>query len=642
MSGGSLEASDSGFHIYVGSSGNGTFDQSGGTVDLGDGAVNIASNSSGTGAYNLSGGSLSASAINNHDTFSMTGGSLASGVIFYNHGRFSYTDGVFGGTLHLYDDGYMTIAADTGLTVEGGMVNEDDFSIYSGRALNVNGSGLENKGVITLAGGTLGGSGQLVNKGRMYARGLIEGSGGFTNEGLFEQIGDLTMDNSGGFTNNMFMKLGENDFLTLESAMANSGTITLFDTIVNGTAQLTNDVGGVIRGDGLITTAFSNAGSLMVTGSTGISRDFTNTGKIELNDEAASLRGGAITNQGTIHGRGQVANDIANSGTIEALNGALSLAGQVTNGSAGRMSAPAGGKILVSRGLAANDGRISLQGGIFDNNGQAMTNNSQISGYGTLRTGGLTNAADILLAGGSSTVDGTVTNSSGAAIEIAHGHATFNDDVTNNGQFKTTDASVSFAGGFTNNGSYFSDPSVNTFRNLSVGENGVLIGLEEGDTFRIMGDFWNASTNRQGWNTMMALLEFIGDGTHQMSLASSDLGAAVDSYLNNFAWGCMDLTGEVIQLSDGNSEPGGAFYVGGLLGADIQNGGVYNIYGNGFNIYYLAGLEENAYLGGLTYDLREGGKLIAVAGDAMPTPIPGAVWLLGSGIALLAARRRFS
>ena len=101
-------------------------------------------------------------------------------------------------------------------------------------------------------------------------------------------------------------------------------------------------------------------------------------------------------------------------GTIESMNGTLALSGPLANNAGGLLTADAGSKFLVSSGLAANLGTINLTGGVFDNNSFALSNSGQISGYGTLRTGGLTNHAAIALTGGTSTVNGLVsTNASG-------------------------------------------------------------------------------------------------------------------------------------------------------------------------------------------------------------------------------------
>ncbi len=51
---------------------------------------------------------------------------------------------------------------------------------------------------------------------------------------------------------------------------------------------------------------------------------------------------------------------------------------------------------------------FNLTGSTFDNN-QAMTSTGQISGYGTFRTGGLSNEGKVTFTG-DTTIDGDVTN----------------------------------------------------------------------------------------------------------------------------------------------------------------------------------------------------------------------------------------
>src|SRR5208282_3073833 len=105
----------------------------------------------------------------------------------------------------------------------------------------------------------------------------------------------------------------------------------------------------------------------------------------------ADLTGGSIANSGSIQGNGLVSNAVNNTGTIESIDGTLTLSGSLQNSAGGLLTADAGSKLLVSSGLAANKGTINLTGGVFDNNSFALSNSGQISGYGTLRSGGLTN-----------------------------------------------------------------------------------------------------------------------------------------------------------------------------------------------------------------------------------------------------------
>ena len=89
----------------------------------------------------------------------------------------------------------------------------------------------------------------------------------------------------------------------------------------------------------------------------------------------STFSGGTVTNTGTLRGLGRVNNVVANSGTIRAENGTLTLAAAGhTNAAAGRIEAGAGTQVLYSQGLATNAGQIALTGGAFDNNNVALAN----------------------------------------------------------------------------------------------------------------------------------------------------------------------------------------------------------------------------------------------------------------------------
>ncbi len=112
-----------------------------------------------------------------------------------------------------------------------------------------------------------------------------------------------------------------------------------------------------------------------------------------------------------------------------------------------------------------------------------MTNNGQIVGYGTFKTGGLTNSGTISLTGGISTVLGNVTNNSGALISVTENTANFTGDVVNNGTFRSMSSVANFEGTFTNNGTFLTDPSTLNFNNLVIGAAGTVTS-SAGDTFR--------------------------------------------------------------------------------------------------------------------------------------------------------------
>lgn len=627
MSGGGLSTNNT----YVGNSGTGNFTQSGGTHTVNN-TLYIATSPGSSGSYSLQGGTLDANAVQNNGSFSQSGGTFVGNLV--NEGTFTYSGGTFTG--RLTNNAAMVLNAS--VSFSDGVENNANFaSMGATRIVNFNGQGLTNNGTVSLSGGTLQGSGPIVNNASLSGYGAIGGSGGFTNNALLTQSGgNIEFSKTGTNQNlgNMDLASGR-QFQIIGSTitLTNAGTINLNGGVVTGTGTLNNASGGTFTGRGTVSSKFGNAGLLLLqSGTTNVTQAFTNSGLIRLSSDAASLNGGAITNSGTIRGTGQVGNAITNSGTIEASGGTLTLGGALTN--TGLMAAPAGGALIVTPGLATNTGVINLSGGTFDNNNHALANTRQISGYGTLRTSALTNAGSILLTGGSSTVNGPVVNSN--SIEVAHDPALFTGAVTNNGLFKSTNTTVSFAGGYTENGLFFSDPATNIFTgDVVIGENGYWVG-GVGDQFALGQDFINHSTRNTQWDTDAALLKFMLGPTHDVALAGADRGASFSGYVDNFAWGIVQImAGQSLILSDGNAVAGAALYAGEIQGVQIDGDNASNIQGNGFNIYYDPTLANNAYLAGKAYGLGNGGML---------APVPEAeVWtmlLAGLGMVELVAHRR--
>jgi len=229
------------------------------------------------------------------------------------------------------------------------------------------------------------------------------------------------------------------------------------------------------------------------------------------------------------------------------------------------------------------------------------------------------------LTGGTTTVNGNVTNEVGANLKVAHNPAIFTGNVVNQGTVKTTQTTVTFAGNYTEQGTFISDPSNNYFTNVAIDANGYWTG-GVGDNFFISGNFVNNSLQNLLWNTDAASLFLNGSGLQNLYLAGSDLGALFSGYNNNFSWGEFSLGSSVsAHLWDGNANSGAALYVGQV---DL-GGGLGQLAGitSDFNIYYNPNLSGNAYLGGQTYALNGLGFLMPAA-----VPIPPAVWLFGSGL----------
>ena len=66
---------------------------------------------------------------------------------------------------------------------------------------------------------------------------------------------------------------------------------------------------------------------------------------------------------------------------------------------------------------------------------------------------------------------------------------------------------MSFTGTFTNNGIYRSDPSTQSYQNLTLGPSGALIG-ETGDVFNVRGNLINNSTQNTIWDTHLSQVGF--------------------------------------------------------------------------------------------------------------------------------------
>ena len=349
-----------------------------------------------TGTLNLNGGTLQmeSATVDGAGQFNWNSGTV----------RFSKAGATLGAGSFLLDS---TTTIGTDRTLE----FAHSFAVGSGNHLQ-------------LTGGTLGGTGSLLNDGQLTGFGALAGSGGFTNSGVLVQTGgNMVLSNTGANRNtgNWDMALGQQ--LQLAGAtLANHGTLNLNGGSVGGTGTLTNAAGGTVTGRGAIGSLFSNAGVLALeSGNTTVGSAFNNSGQIQLASNTATLAGGLVSNSGTLEGRGRVNNAINNTGTVEALGGTLTLAGAVNNTGNGVMAAGTGTKLVVLQGLAHNGAHIQLAGGTFDNNGAALTNdvNGTISGQGTLRGSALVNDGRILLASGPTAVHADMRTTSGSQIILS-------------------------------------------------------------------------------------------------------------------------------------------------------------------------------------------------------------------------------
>jgi hypothetical protein len=607
----------------------GSFTQSGGTHTVA-GTLTV-----GNGSYSFNDGSLTANVVNN-SAFTQNGGALTGSVT--NTGNFNFSGGTFGGSLNIALGGNATF---TGSFVAGASVMLQGNATVSATAKFNTTSGFDSEGgSLTLAGGTMGGSGPILNNGLIQGFGMIGGTGGFTNAATVTQgAGNLTLSNKGPSVNNGTINLATGRQLVLTAAFSNAASISLNGANISGTAALANLSTGSVSGAGTISAPLSNSGNIVVdSGTLNVTSVFTNNGNIQLGGLTAGFNGSGVVNASELQGFGSVGAPVTNSGTIEAIGGILTISSPLNNTASGLLKSSTGNKLLLSGGLASNNGQIGLTGGIVDTNAQPMVNNGQISGFGTLSTGGLTNAtgASIVFAGGTSTLFGALTNNVGGTVQVNLATAVFQGPVVNNGFMQVTGANVTFAAGFTDNGIFASDPSTHSFTNLSVGKSGAIVAAT--DRFVLSGDLTSSSTQNAMWNTREATLEFSGVGAHALSVNGADVGDGIVGETNNFAWGTLQVdAGGSLTLVDGDTASGGALYVGtlDLVGVPLDATLATFIAGHitnsdasdPMNIYYDPMTAGDAYLADQTFSLGNGGLLSPLV------PEPGAA----AGLAIMTA-----
>lgn len=584
------------------------------------------------------------------------GGTVNAGGSFTNNGT-STISGTYGITGGVNNPGTLTVSANGSLTaggtltnsgtatisgvssVSGGVSNPGSLTIAATGSLTAQGSGVSNTGTMILSGGVLSSGTQFVNNSSLSGNGTISGAGTFQNNGQFTLNGSVAINTAATNVNAGNLNLAMGATLNLGGGMlTNSGTINLNSGSIAGAAMLRNDSSGIVSGLGFVFAPFfNNGGTILLTtaGTTNFVSPFTNAGEILLSNLAANAAGGLITNTGTIDGFGRVGNPVTNTGNIEAIGGILTISGALSNSAGGSILAGSGTKVLISSGLTSNAGLINPTGGTFDNNGHALTNTGQISGYGSFRTGGagLTNNGTATFTGGLSTVNGDVVN--GGRINVEYNPAIFTGNVTNNGIFKTTSTTATFTGTFTNNGTYSSDPATQNFSDLAIGNNGVMLG-GTGDIFNVSGNVSNDSTQSSAFDISGAQLTLQGTANHDFTWSGADLGQSASGYVNNFSIGVLEVqSGGSLTVLDGNATGGVGLYVEALeLDGGISQ--IASIIGNGANIYYDPNVATNAYLGDQTYALSGGGVLAPVAGQV---PEPNGAGLLGAGLISLAALR---
>ncbi|MBI2826216.1 MAG: PEP-CTERM sorting domain-containing protein [Planctomycetia bacterium] len=526
QTGGSNATTGAGNNLVLGyfAGSTGTYTISGGTLSVGS---DLFVGNSGTGTLNIQGnGSASTNvlSINSASAVNLNGGTLRFNTVGGTGGlsRLNYTAGKIqlAGNRNLSTDTTITTLYGASTTIPAGK----ELAVEFQASLN------QNFADVTVSGGRLtsfdyiGGAvlpgameitgGGIATTAADATLGLTGGTVGVTNVrdpgSTWTVGGDLYVGKSGGGDGVLTIENQALVYVTDELSITNNSRIELqggtlrFNRFVTGTSKL-NYYSGTVQYSGNrsvgasveISLLFGDAPvlgvgkGLSVEGSATLARTVTldggtfTAGQL-VNGSLLDLKRGTfnLTNQAVTIGSGgplgstlDVNEDVTVNVTLGITNQGLvsgdgQIGGTFANAAAGELRAEPGRSLKLTGANNTNAGQISLYGGMLEFT-QNLTNNSGalISGNGTLKTTtGLTNNGTMNFSGLANVV-GDVTNSpTGKIISSGGGPTTFLDDVTNNGEIRTSAGSFTvFFGSVSGAGTYTGTGTVNFEGDLKPG-----------------------------------------------------------------------------------------------------------------------------------------------------------------------------
>jgi hypothetical protein len=295
---------------------------------------------------------------------------------------------------------------------------------------------VDTNGVVNLDGGIL----------RLYSINPFGGDGVFN---FYSGTLQLAENRTIGSDQTILKVFGGAPTLTSGKELSIEGTATLLTvvTLDGGTFTAPSIVNGqnlsLQRGRLNITNQAVTIGAGGLLGST-----------LDLNDDMTINVNQGITNQGLVTGDGQIG-------------------GTFTNAATGELRAEPGKSLKLTGGALPtnNAGLISLYGGMLDISGNVFNNaGGFISGNGTLKTFTLNNSGTMNFSGLANIVGDVTNNAGGKIISSGGGPTTFLDDVTNNGEIRTTAGSFTVIfGAATGSGTYTGTGTVNFEGDLKPG-----------------------------------------------------------------------------------------------------------------------------------------------------------------------------
>lgn len=380
-------------------------------------------------------GALSVAGLSNSGAVNVRGsGALTSASTIQNTG----TIGVAGSVVAAVNNGQGGVIAMNGGTLTGALTNGGRIE---GNGTVAAGASFANTGMVQASGGTLSFEG-LTNQSQVVVAqdATLRADAPITNTGQIAVAGTLATQ-----TNNLAGGTIALNGGTVAAALNNAGAVTgtgvISGALTNqsgATAELAGRVAGDTQNDGLLTSAgnlrlasLTNRGQLVVAQDTRLRADTSidNLGRTTI---AGTLQGdfinrvgatvaltggsvvGALANNGTLTGRGQIEGTLNSIGSAT-LNGGVS--GRITNG--GMLTTNG----TLSFGELINSNTVVIATGTTFQGANALVNNAQLNIAGQL-TGNLVNTATTEMQGG--TVTGVVTNTG-----TISGTGAFSDQLNN-------------------------------------------------------------------------------------------------------------------------------------------------------------------------------------------------------------------
>lgn len=330
-----------------------------------------------------------------YSTLTQAGGAVNGTLL--NLGNFVYQSGLFNG--RLVNQG--TVNLGSSFTAAGGVENVTSMSVNAGQVLNANGAGLENKGALTLAGGTINTT-ELNLHGSPATFNWSNGTLNLTNDVTWDSAAEVNTTAST-FGSQLILANNQTLKVTGDETLGGLGAFNL-QLISGGTHTVTGNL--TIGTNGTLTQFF---------GST------LNTPTITL--AGGTINGDGFANSAVLAGHGTLGGEggFVNLGAMTVSGGTLTIDNTGANANSGVIAVPAGQQLELLSGSFDNVGTINLSGGAISGTSFFGNTAGIISGHGTI--------ANLILNSGSMVVDTGILNvnsniASNGEIYLAGGLAT--------------------------------------------------------------------------------------------------------------------------------------------------------------------------------------------------------------------------